>query len=127
MPETRSLQENVSQATSNVLHLSGRGAVEGNGNGNPEKQTSFLIRLKIAPEAIRALPADFVKRQRVLPLKIEDGKIYVATADPRNLRVIEDIRLLSGLEVEETEAPAEDILQKIAECYQITVEQIVEE
>ncbi|HEY5040817.1 MAG TPA: type II secretion system protein GspE, partial [Verrucomicrobiae bacterium] len=51
------------------------------------------------PDALRALPADFVKRHRVLPLKIEDGILHLATAEPGNARVVDDIRLLTGLEV----------------------------
>src|SRR5437899_2220591 len=85
-----------------------------------------LARLNVSAEAIRALPADFVKRHRVLPFEIRHGTILVATADPGNQRVIDDIRLLSGLEVQESEAPPAEILEKIAECYQVTVEQMLE-
>jgi uncharacterized glyoxalase superfamily protein PhnB len=41
-------------------------------------------------------------------------------------RVANDIRLRSGFEVAEVEAPEHEILEKIAECYQITVEQMIE-
>src|SRR5437868_7331788 len=85
-----------------------------------------LSRLKVSPEALRVLPADFVKRHRVLPYKLDNGTIHIATAEPGNQRIIDDIRLLSGLEVQETEAPGPEVLEKIAECYQITVEQMIE-
>src|SRR5207302_7062408 len=85
-----------------------------------------LTKLNVSAEAVRALPADFVKRHRVLPFEIRKGTIHIVTSDPGNQRVIEDIRLLSGLEVQETEAPAAEILEKIAECYQVTVEQMIE-
>src|SRR6185503_6891986 len=84
------------------------------------------VKLEPSPEALRALPADFVKQHAILPLGIHDGTICVATADPGNQQVIDDIRLLSGLEVKELEAPSADILEKIAECYQLTVQQMVE-
>ena len=74
-------------------------------------------RLAVSVEAIRALPADFVKRHRVLPFEIRHGTILVATADPGNQRVIDDIRLLTGLEVREFEAFSAEILEKIAETY----------
>ncbi len=96
-----------------------RAGTNGNGSGG-------LARLNVSPEAIRALPADFVKRHRVLPFQIRHGAIHVATAEPGNQRVIDDIRLLSGLEVQESEAPVAEILEKIAECYQMTVEQMIE-
>src|SRR5205823_12549243 len=87
---------------------------------------SRLAGFQLSPEALRALPADFVKRHRVLPYKIQNGTIHVATAEPGNARVIDDIRLLSGLEVQESETPAAEVLERIAECYQVTVEQMIE-
>ncbi len=85
-----------------------------------------LARLKVSPEAMRLLPSEFVKRHRILPFEIQNGTIHIATADPGNQRVIDDIRLLSGLEVQESPAAAPDVLEKIAECYQVTVEQMIE-
>jgi len=95
-------------------------------NGGSTNNAALLARSGATPEAIRALPADFVKRHRVLPLRIHSGTIHLATADPGNQRVIDDIRLLTGLEVEEHEAVASELLQKIADCYQVTVEQMIE-
>jgi hypothetical protein len=46
-------------------------------------------------------------------------------AEPGNQRVIDDIRLLSGWKWRNLPAPAE-IIEKIAECYQVTVEQMIE-
>ncbi len=83
-------------------------------------------RLVVPPEILRLLPADFVKRHRILPFELNRGTLAVATTVPGNQRVIDDIRLLTGLEVSEVEAPADEILEKIAECYQVTVEQMVE-
>ncbi|NOS71846.1 MAG: type II/IV secretion system protein [Verrucomicrobia bacterium] len=89
-------------------------------------QGGALAKLTISPEALRALPADFVKRYRVLPFKLCNGILHIATAEPGNQRVIDDIRLLSGLEVEESEFASAQVAEKIAECYQVTVEQMVE-
>jgi len=85
-----------------------------------------LAGLEIPSETLRYLPADFVKRHRVLPFKLNNGTIHVAAAEPGNQRVIDDIRLLTGLEVEESEVSATELVQKIAECYQVTVEQMIE-
>src|SRR3954464_10640538 len=109
--------------------LSSPGPVLGNGGRAAEqngKRVGILARVNVSPEAIRALPAAFVKRHRVLPFEIHNGTIHIATAEPGNQRVIDDIRLLSGLEVQESEAPSSEILEKIAECYQVTVEQMIE-
>jgi type IV pilus assembly protein PilB len=85
-----------------------------------------LAKLDVPPEVIRALPAEFAKRHRIVPVRIVEGAIHIATSVPGNQRMIEDIRLLSGLEVEEFEAPAAEIIEKIAECYQVTVERMIE-
>jgi type II secretory ATPase GspE/PulE/Tfp pilus assembly ATPase PilB-like protein len=85
-----------------------------------------LAGLEISAEAIRSLPADFVKRHQVLPIRLNNGTIHVAASQPGNQRVIDDIRLLTGLEVEESEAAPAEMLEKIAECYQVTVEQMIE-
>ncbi len=102
---------------------SAAGAPEARVNGG---RTVSLARLEVAPEVIRLLPADFVKRHRVFPFEIRNGTMAIATAEPGNQRVIDDIRLLTGLEVSEAEAPVAEVLEKIAECYQVTVEQMIE-
>lgn len=85
-----------------------------------------LAQLEVSPEALRALPAEFAQRHRVVPLSARDGILAIATAAPGDPRLLDDIRLLSGLEVEEYLAPAEQISEKIAECYQVTVEKMIE-
>ncbi|PYI88450.1 MAG: type II secretion system protein GspE [Verrucomicrobia bacterium] len=77
------------------------------------KRLGSLAKLKVSPEAVRALPSEFVKRHRILPFEIQNGTIHVATSEPGNQRVIDDIRLLSGLEVQESEAPGSEIVEKI--------------
>src|SRR5262249_43154829 len=45
-----------------------------------------LARLEVPAEARKALPLDFVRRQRVLPVALLNGTIRIATADPGNAR-----------------------------------------
>jgi type II secretory ATPase GspE/PulE/Tfp pilus assembly ATPase PilB-like protein len=85
-----------------------------------------LSKLAVSVEAVRALPADFVKAHRVLPFQIREGTLHVASSEPGNLRVLDDIRLLSGMEVVEYAAPSGEIVEKLAECLQVTVEQVIE-
>src|SRR5262245_4072770 len=92
----------------------------------PTNRAGAPLKLDVSPDATRILPVDFVKRHRVLPLSVHNGTIDVATSTPANERIIEDIRLLSGLEVQEFEAPPTAIAEKIAECYQVTVEKMIE-
>jgi type II secretory ATPase GspE/PulE/Tfp pilus assembly ATPase PilB-like protein len=101
---------------------------DANGTGTPAGAGD----LAFSPEAFRLLPAEFIQQRRVLPLRIEKGangtpsRLIVATADPGNLQVIEDIRLLTGMEVGEVEVSASELGDKIAESCQVTVEQMIE-
>jgi len=107
----------------------GRVAVELNGGLSGQGRglrPQGLAQLEIPGEVVRALPADFVKQHRILPLALEAGTIEIATAQPGNRQVIEDIRLLTGLEVRERAVPAGEILEKLAQCYQMTVEKMIE-
>ncbi len=86
-----------------------------------------LAKARVAPDALRLLPADFARKHHVLPLYLRDGVIGIATADPGNPRVTEDVRLLSGLEVEESLAGEGEIAAKIAEFYEVSVERMIED
>ncbi len=93
------------------------------GAGTPPETNGALA---VSAEAAGLLPAEFVKRHRILPLGVAQGRLRVATAEPASERLIDDIRLLSGLEVEEVRAADPEIGEKIAESYQVTVEQMIE-
>jgi len=86
-----------------------------------------LPRVDVSHEATQVLPLDFVKRNRIVPLEVSNGTLRIATSNPADDKVIEDVRLLSGLEVAESLAPEQEIREKISECYDITVERMVED
>jgi type II secretory ATPase GspE/PulE/Tfp pilus assembly ATPase PilB-like protein len=116
----------MSITTGNIPESSSPLSLDANGDLSANGSSRRPLAHAPSPEALRALPTDFVKRHRVLPLEILGGTIRVATAELGNSRVIDDIRLLSGLEVEEVSAPADELVERIAELYQVTVEQIVQ-
>jgi type II secretory ATPase GspE/PulE/Tfp pilus assembly ATPase PilB-like protein len=81
---------------------------------------------EVSTDAVRAIPAEFAKRHRIVPVGIDATTIRILTESPGQQQVIDDIRLLTGLEVEESEAPAAVIAEKIAQSYQVTVERMIE-
>jgi type II secretory ATPase GspE/PulE/Tfp pilus assembly ATPase PilB-like protein len=103
-----------------------QGASTLNEHADLKGQLTGLAKLNLSPEIIRTLPAEFVQRHGILPLEIYSGTLRIATSAPGNSQVIDDIRLLSGLEVEEFAAPAPEIAAKISECYSVTVEKMIE-
>jgi type II secretory ATPase GspE/PulE/Tfp pilus assembly ATPase PilB-like protein len=95
-------------------------------NGVHPASAAVKASLEADADAVAALPAEFIQRHRVLPVKMGGGVIVIATAAPGNQRVIQDIRLLTGLEVEEQTVDGAELLEKIAQSCQVTVEQMID-
>ena len=98
-----------------------------NGGTGSNGQAGLPARPNASSSSERVLPADFIQRHRVLPLKVQDGVLHLATAEPGNQRIIDDVRLLTGLEVEEIETPEAEIAGKISANGQVTVESMIED
>ncbi len=79
-----------------------------------------------SPQALRLVPAGFAKLHGLLPLEVRDGVLVVLVAAPLTAEVTEDLRLITGLEIEETRATGEAVSEGIAENYQVTVERMIE-
>ena len=63
----------------------------------------------IEPTAASLIPEQVARRYRALPIGHEDGKLLVAMADPANLFALDDIRTLTGMEIQPVVATASDI------------------
>ena len=50
-----------------------------------------------APEAIALLPGRLAERHGVLPLRLDGGRLVVATADPADLVALDDVRTAAGV------------------------------
>lgn len=57
---------------------------------------SFLIG---SPEATEQVPLEFARKRTVLPLRVEDGSLHVAIADPNDLSIVDDLAFMSGMAV----------------------------
>ena len=76
-----------------------------------------LANLQIDPEAVARVPEELARRHRVLPVRIDDGRVYLASADPLDTQAIQEltkhcrsIALLIG--------PRADIDRLIDQAYQ---------
>ncbi|MDD9866418.1 MAG: type II secretion system ATPase GspE [Verrucomicrobiales bacterium] len=81
----------------------------------------------IEDEAIRSLPSRFVYRNHLAPIARENGTLKVATSDPFDLYVFDEIKLLTNLEVSPVLAPRDEIDKVIKEHYGVggdTVEEM---
>ena len=77
------------------------------------KQIGFrfvdLNDFQIDPSAAALIPDQVARRYRALPIGYEDSRLLVAMADPANLFALDDIRTITGMEVQPVVATAADI------------------
>ena len=82
---------------------------------------------EIEDNAIRSLPSRFVYRNHLAPISCKDGKLKVATSDPFDLYIFDEIKLLTNLEVSPVLAPKDEIDKIIKDHYGVggdTVEEM---
>jgi type IV pilus assembly protein PilB len=68
---------------------------------------------RIDPVVAGLLPEPLCRRYRALPIGERDGKLLVAMSDPANVYALDDIRTLTGRDVQPVVATANDIEQAI--------------
>ncbi|MBC7078614.1 MAG: Flp pilus assembly complex ATPase component TadA, partial [Synergistales bacterium] len=78
-----------------------------------------LSRLRPTSEALNLLPEAAAKRLEVVPLSVMDNRIVVATAEPLDVLALDEIRMLTGMEVEVNIATASDIRRALASLYSV--------
>ena len=87
-----------------------------------------LAEASIDPEVRQALPNKFVYRKRLVPISRENGMLGVATSDAFDMSVFDDIRLLTGLEVQPLLATRDEIEKLIKAHYGVggdTIDEMV--
>jgi general secretion pathway protein E len=68
-------------------------------------------------EWIKKVPIHFARRYRVLPLKVDDGSIVVATTDPLETAALDDLRLLLGMPVKSVLTSAMSLMSCLNRAY----------
>src|SRR3954447_26618645 len=65
--------------------------------------------VEIDAETLRALPSKIVYRKRLVPISRTNGTLNVATSDAFDLYAFDDIRLLTGLDIQPVLALRDEI------------------
>jgi general secretion pathway protein E/type IV pilus assembly protein PilB len=73
--------------------------------------------ITILPETLRVLPSKIVYRKRLVPISQSNGTLNVATSDAFDLYAFDDIRLMTGLNIQPVLAPSDDIEKVIKTHY----------
>jgi type IV pilus assembly protein PilB len=82
-----------------------------------EVPVADLKHAEIDSDIARVVPEDFARRHIVIPISREDGHIKVAMGDPGNLTVINDLRLITGLQITPMIASPSDITANLSKIH----------
>lgn len=64
----------------------------------------------IDPNAAMLIPTEMMRKHRVLPIKLEEDELVVAMSDPANIFAIDDLRIVTRLEVRPVVAAESDLV-----------------
>ena len=76
-----------------------------------------LSNMCIMPAVAALIPVALAERHQIIPIKRDGKKITLAMVDPTNFFAIDDVRMVSGFDVEPAIATEKDVLQAIRESY----------
>ncbi|MBL9001879.1 MAG: Flp pilus assembly complex ATPase component TadA [Phycisphaerae bacterium] len=76
-----------------------------------------LTGMSVEQSVLASLPAKLVFRQRCVPIRRENGTLTVATSDPYEISVLDELKLLTGCSIELALADEEDLQQFIRANY----------
>jgi type IV pilus assembly protein PilB len=82
-----------------------------------ELPVADLRREAVDPEAAQLVPEEFARRHMVLPLRRDNGHLAVAMADPGDVSLLNDLRLLSGFPIVPHIAGPSDILANLSRIH----------
>ena len=75
--------------------------------------------LKVDPEILKDLPLKLVLRHNLMPLRRENAVLVVATGDPFNVYALDDLAMLTGLEVQPVLAQPREIARLLMAHFDI--------
>ncbi len=76
-----------------------------------------LTRYEINPQVATMLPESIARRHKVVPIDIKDGKLVVAMVDPLNFYAVDDIKLVTKMDIEPVIATEPDVEALINRYY----------
>lgn len=86
-----------------------------------------LARFKIDPEIIKLIPKDMAKHYQIIPVSKMGKALTVAMADPLNVFAIDDLKALTGFDINPIIADQRDILSTIERHYEEPATQVLDE
>jgi type IV pilus assembly protein PilB len=82
-----------------------------------------ISKIEISPEIIKIVPEAIARRYTLIPIGKNDNIISVAMVDPLNIVVLDELKLMTGYNIEPVFALEDDILSAIDKYYGTTSSQ----
>ncbi|GAB4458788.1 MAG: hypothetical protein OHK0029_20460 [Armatimonadaceae bacterium] len=79
-----------------------------------------LTETKVDPKVAQLISQDLARRYKVIPLCVEGNRLRLAMKNPLDIFATDEIRLITGKDVDPLIAPEEDIILAIQESYRAT-------
>lgn len=76
-----------------------------------------LVTSKIDIDAVKKIPEDVARKNTVIGYKTQGGRLYVATNDPVNFYIFEELKITSGMEIYPMLATKSAIVDAIDRAY----------
>lgn len=70
-----------------------------------------------SPPALDRLSVDYMRAARILPMKVDDGHVVLAMADPGDGAVVENVELVTGLRVKAVLVRPRDLMERFEEIF----------
>lgn len=78
-----------------------------------------LNQFAIDPEVIQLVPAELAKRAKIIPIRRDKNKLFIAMADPMDYFAIEEVRMATGCQIETSIAAKDDLYRTITKYYDL--------
>ena len=85
-----------------------------------------LTYFEIDPSVVKLIPYETVKRYQILPLSRVGASLTIAMVDPTNVFAMDDIKFMTGFNIEPVVASESSILEGIDKAYGATQEEDLE-
>lgn len=92
--------------------------------------TLHLTRYKFDPQIIKLVPERMARQYNVIPLSQIGNTLTLAVSDPLNIFALDDLKLLTGLNIDTVLSPEDEIIKAIDTQYRLdykAMEEIIEE
>ena len=76
-----------------------------------------LATVQISPALLELIPQAIAKRQNIIPVSREGGRIIVASAEPLDFNTLDNLRFLLGSDIDYVFADRESLQEAVGRCY----------